>query len=115
MKPLDARSLNGYDVTTMREIGVRELKAKLSEVLRSIEAGESIRVTNHGKPVAEITPPREQTFEGRMRELEAQGLVTRPRVSGPPPPFEPVELPDGVEGGSAMILAERDSYYDDEM
>lgn len=98
----------------MREIGVRQLKASLSEVLRSIEAGESVRVTNHGKPVAEIIPPRPTSMEDLLTQLAAQGRVTRATRSGPLPPFERQRLPDGVEGGSAMILAERDSYYENE-
>jgi prevent-host-death family protein len=98
----------------MREIGVRELKATLAEVLRAVQAGEPVRVTRHGRPIAEIVPPRKQTFDERMDELAAQGLVTRAKKKGPLPPFTPVELPDGVVGGSAMILAERESYYEDE-
>jgi prevent-host-death family protein len=98
----------------MREVGVRELKATLAEVLRSVQAGEPVRVTRHGQPIAEIVPPRKQTFEERLDELAAQGLVTRAKRKGPLEPFEPVKLPAGVEGGSAMILAERESYYDDE-
>lgn len=104
-----------YSVTTMREVGIRELKAKLSEILRAVGAGETIRVTNHGKPVADIVPPRKQSFEERLDELAAQGLVTRRSDRGPLPPAPPrVKLAQGVEGGSAMILAERESYYEDE-
>ena len=98
----------------MREIGVRQLKARLSEVLRAVEAGEAVRVTNHGKPVAEIIPPRRQTMNERLDELAAQGLVTRAQSPGSPPDFRPVELPPGTVGGSKLILAERDSYYEDD-
>jgi prevent-host-death family protein len=41
---------------TMREVGIRELKAHLSEVLEAVEAGETIGVTNHGRLVAHIVP-----------------------------------------------------------
>jgi len=37
-------------------VGVRELKAKLSEYLRRVEAGEVITVTEHGRPKAIISP-----------------------------------------------------------
>lgn len=40
----------------MKVIGVRELKAHLSEALEAVEAGEVIEVTNHGRSVARIVP-----------------------------------------------------------
>lgn len=38
------------------EVGVRELKAKLSEYLRRAGEGESVVVTDRGRPVARIVP-----------------------------------------------------------
>lgn len=40
----------------MKIIGVRDLKARLSETLEAVEAGEVIEVTNHGRSVARIVP-----------------------------------------------------------
>lgn len=40
----------------METITHRELRNHSAEVLRRIEAGESLRVTNHGRPVACLTP-----------------------------------------------------------
>lgn len=114
MSRLRESDLNGYHVTTMREIGVRELKASLAEILRSVEAGEPVRVTRHGRPIAEIVPPRSLTLEERIDGLAAQGLITKATTSGPLQPVVPTKLPEGVDGGSALILAERESYYDDE-
>ena len=37
-------------------VGVRELKAKLSEYLERAAAGETIVVTDRGKPKAELRP-----------------------------------------------------------
>lgn len=98
----------------MREIGIRELKATLSEILRAVQAGESVRVTNRGRPVAEILPPRKLTLDERLEEMAAQGLITPAKLRGPLPPGPPPkQLPSSVAGGSALILAERDSYYRD--
>lgn len=109
MRP-ELSGLNSYDVATMREIGIRELKARLSEILRAVGAGETIRVTNHGKPVADIVPPRKQSFEERMDELAAQGLVTRRKNRGPLPPAPPrVKLPPGAPSGSEQIIADREA------
>ena len=37
-------------------VGVRELRQNLSVYLRRIEAGETLEVTEHGHPVARLTP-----------------------------------------------------------
>lgn len=38
------------------DVGVRELKARLSEYLDRVEKGETIRVTDRGKPKALLAP-----------------------------------------------------------
>ena len=39
-----------------RRVGIRELKATLSECVREVKAGRTIVVTDHGQPVARIIP-----------------------------------------------------------
>jgi len=113
VRGLDGSDLNGYDVVTMREVGIRELKAKLSEVLRAVQAGESIRITNHGRPVADMVPPRRQSYDERMDELAALGLVTRRRNKGPLPPAPPrVSLPPGTRSASDQVIADREAERD---
>jgi prevent-host-death family protein len=46
----------------MKTMGVRELKNRLSEVVRAVKAGEHVLVTARGTVVAELVPP------GRTRE-----------------------------------------------
>jgi prevent-host-death family protein len=41
---------------TLARVGVRELRQNLSVYLRLIEAGETLEVTEHGRPVARLTP-----------------------------------------------------------
>ena len=41
----------------MRTIGVRELKAQLSRVLREVQGGEQYIVTDRGRVVAELRQP----------------------------------------------------------
>ena len=77
----------------MRSIGVRELRQNASKYLREVEQGESIRVTDRGRPVALLVPvPR-----SRLEELIATGRATPGRGSvldlGPPLPAEPGEKP----------------------
>ena len=40
----------------MREFGVYEAKTHLPRLLDDVEAGETIVITRHGKPVARLTP-----------------------------------------------------------
>jgi prevent-host-death family protein len=62
----------------MAEVGVRELKARLSEYLERAARGEIIRVTEHGRPKAMLGP-----LPGKLRLDEgiAEGWV-RPASAG---------------------------------
>jgi prevent-host-death family protein len=41
----------------MTSVGVRELRQRASELLRRVERGETIEVTDRGRPVAVLSPP----------------------------------------------------------
>jgi prevent-host-death family protein len=59
-----------------------ETKAKLSEILRKVERGRTVRISRRGKPIAEIRPlfTGPLTLERRIGELREQGVVTTPTV-----------------------------------
>ena len=40
----------------MREVGVYDVKTHLARLLAEVEAGETITITRHGKPVARLVP-----------------------------------------------------------
>jgi len=89
----------------MREIGVRDLKANLSSVLRRVGEGERVRITRRGRYVADLLPPETDPAEMQMRKLIAEGRVTpasKPLDRNPPPPI------DTGTSASALILAERE-------
>ncbi len=44
----------------MREVGIAELKSRLSEFLRIVQGGESIAVLDRNRAVAQIVPMRER-------------------------------------------------------
>jgi prevent-host-death family protein len=49
----------------MKTMGIRELKNRLSEVVRAVRAGEHVLVTDRGTVVAELVPPgRHRTDPG---------------------------------------------------
>jgi len=51
------------------DVGIRELKAKLSEYLDRVERGEPIRVTERGRPKALIIPlPGRTRIQDGLRE-----------------------------------------------
>lgn len=51
------------------EVSIRELKNRLSEYLRRVQAGEEIVVTSHGRPVGRLVGPIQST------DREAEALV----------------------------------------
>jgi len=53
----------------MASIGVRELRQRASELLRRVEQGEAIEVTDRGRPVAVLAPPPEGGPLDRMRAM----------------------------------------------
>jgi prevent-host-death family protein len=58
----------------MSSVGVRELRQNASAVLRRVEAGEIIEVTDRGRPVARLVPARTLS---PMERMIAEGRVTR--------------------------------------
>jgi prevent-host-death family protein len=58
----------------VNEIPARELRNDVSGVLRRVEAGERLRVTVSGRPVAELVPlptrPRSSSWEDFIRDSD---------------------------------------------
>ena len=54
----------------MREINATDAKAHLAELLRTVERGESVSITRHGKPVAELVPAGDRD---RLLRKQAMG------------------------------------------
>ena len=74
----------------MHSVGLKILKNKLSEYVRLAAAGETVVITDRGRTVAELVPPRrepESVIERGVRE----GWI-RPAARGAnwPPPSKPI-------------------------
>jgi prevent-host-death family protein len=67
----------------MRHIGAYEAKTHLPRLLDEVEAGETITITKHGRPVAILAPAR--------REREAAGAAARALIA-----FRQAHRLDGV-------------------
>jgi prevent-host-death family protein len=74
-------------------VGVRELRQNLSVYLRRIEAGETLEVTEHGHPVARLTPLPPQRMSVLDR-LIAEGRAF-PGKGGNLADWEPIDIGPG--------------------
>lgn len=57
-------------------VGVRELRQNLSKYLQRIKRGETLEVTDHGRPVAVLAPL--PAASGPLERLIAAGRIARP-------------------------------------
>lgn len=78
----------------MESIGVRELRQNASKYLRRVAAGESITVTDRGKPVAVLRPPPDDQMSARDELVAAGKLIPADKPGRaswlePLPPAEP--------------------------
>jgi prevent-host-death family protein len=89
----------------METIGVRELKNNLSRVLKRIQAGARIAVTDRGKPIAILHPVEASPDLDAVYRMVAEG---RASWSGGKPTFprKRVKVKAGVDV-AAMIREDR--------
>ena len=59
----------------MSEVGVRELKNRLSRYLKRVQAGEEIIVTDHGRTVARFVPVMQPEIQEALRPLLRDGHI----------------------------------------
>ena len=90
----------------MSEIGVRELKQSLSEVLRAVGQGEHVRVTSRGKALADIVPAGEAAVDDRLRQLVLKGRVVLPTRGRP---AKASRMAKSDRSATAAVLADRES------
>ncbi len=78
----------------LRRIGVREAKVNLSKLLREVQRGAEVIITDRGKPVGRLSPVPDETLslEDRIKRLESRGVLEPPaRKAGSLPPPLPLE------------------------
>ena len=96
----------------MKAVGIRELKARLSQYLRDVQRGEVVLVTDRGRVVAEMrrpggdTPSVESATDRALRRLAEGGglLVGEPHDPGAYTD-SPVEVAEGTV--AELLAAER--------
>jgi len=90
----------------MMVVPVSEIKARLSEYLRRVRAGEEVLVTDRGRPVARVVPVTDRG--AHLAELERRGVL-RPPAAELPAEFFDQALPASGSGGSLVdaVIEER--------
>jgi prevent-host-death family protein len=83
----------------MRSVGVRELRQRASELLRLVEQGEVIEITDRGRPVAQLSP---LPLGSPLEQMRAAGDI-EPASGDVDELPEPLALPEGVEPPSAVL------------
>ena len=83
----------------MTSIGVRELRQRASEFLRRVERGETIEITDRGRPVAVLSPPAAGSPLDRLRATGEIEPATEDFDDLP----KPLVLAPGVEGPSDVL------------
>jgi prevent-host-death family protein len=61
----------------MHTVGIRELRQRASELLRLVERGETIEITDRGRPVAVLAPLPEAAPLERLRASGDLATATR--------------------------------------
>jgi prevent-host-death family protein len=81
-------------------IGLAEAKARLSEIIDRVEAGETIVIARNAEPVAELKPLRRLSAEEAVAKIRAIGKrIARRNASKPPWPPKGVRLRDVAHEG----------------
>jgi len=95
-----------YKWSMRARAGIRDLKQNASAVVKRVEAGETVEITDRGRPVARIVPLRHASAYDRLvakgRVAPARGSLLDHR-SLPPPPGRPL----GSEALAELRAGER--------
>jgi prevent-host-death family protein len=81
----------------MERVGVRELRRQASAILRRVAAGETVEITDRGRPVAVLV----RTMPSGLARLEQEGLLRR--AEGDLLDLSPVRLPVNATLPSTLV------------
>jgi prevent-host-death family protein len=92
----------------MEPVTVSELNRQTARVLERVKAGESVEITEYGRPVARITPAGPTTGAPLLDRLIAQGRAVPASNHGPIPPTPPRDETEENVSLSATLAQMRD-------
>ncbi len=76
-------------IAAYQTMGIREFKANLSAVLKRVQKGERITLTNHGESIVDLCPPTEKPVDELTWE-EAKAKLDK--LYGPRKKFDVTKL-----------------------
>ena len=89
---------------TEKRVGIRELREDLSRIVRRVQRGEVVEVTDRGQAVARLVPAG--SLGGALADLVAAGKVRPARTRGALPP--PLDLPSRMTSEEAIEILRGD-------
>ncbi|TCO65326.1 type II toxin-antitoxin system Phd/YefM family antitoxin [Actinocrispum wychmicini] len=89
----------------MDQIPIRVLNQDTAGVLARVERGETVEITNRGKPVARLVP----VVEGELDDLIAQGRVVPATIHGPFP-MPTVKVEDNAASAALIAMREEERW-----
>lgn len=87
----------------MSEVGIRALKQNASAVVAEVVAGETVTITDRGRPVAQMTPLPKSRLQGLLDQGLARPAAINLGDLGPPP--------DGPSLSDALAAMRSDERY----
>lgn len=96
----------------VNSVTVSELNRQTAKVLERVKAGESVEVSEYGRPVARIMPVSPATGVPLLDRLIEQGRAIPASNPGPIPPTPPGdERDEGVSLSAALAQMRDDERY----
>lgn len=90
-------------------VGVREAKINLSKLLKLVQKGNEIVLTDRGRPVGKIIPVGKESFplHERIKILEEAGVIERRHEKGRWKIPRPIQVPEGL--AQKLLQEDRDN------
>ena len=96
----------------VESVTVSELNRQTAKVLDRVKAGESLEISEYGRPVARITPATPTTGAPLLDRLIAQGRAIPAANTGPIPPTPPRDADEaGISLSAALTEISDDERY----
>jgi prevent-host-death family protein len=96
----------------MESVTVSELNRQTAKVLDRVKAGESLEISEYGRPVARLLPATPTTGAPVLDRLIAQGRAIPAASPGPIPPTPPRDDRDaGISLGATLAEMRDDERY----
>lgn len=95
---IDIESHKDGDEMLSQNLGIREVKTNLSKLMKKVQEGQEIIITDRGKPIGKIVSVASEarSLEERIRVLEDKGMLEsvpkKARRQIPPP----IPVPKGL-------------------